>query len=157
MKKKISILLIICVFAMMATACGDKNEGVPTDEELSAEATVEETDLESAIQETQGSEDKQALDKYAALADEYTAIMEKYYSKVEEKGIEGAKDLRSEYKSLSQQFKDASKKLEARYNSMSSEDQAYYDKVKDGADQKVAKTMENHADAVQTLVEAGLK
>lgn len=147
MKKKLSILLAICLVAAVAISCG-KNEP-EAEPEITPPATAEAT--EEVTEANLNPDLKASLDDFEALADRYVEACENYFSAVES-GKKASK-LEKEYKSIKEEFNTSNKDIDGLESGLEAVDLEYYKEVTIRVTEKVAAVLEKHADAVQMLLE----
>ena len=152
MKKRLSLLLILCLILTMATACGSKDE--ETSEEPTTEITATAESEETATEEVSDPQVIKALDSYEELSNKYIAVATKYFKAAEKGKKKKVKSLEGNYNSLKSQFDDMNKQIDSiDYSNLCASDASYYDEVTERVTNNVASLLEEHADAVQMIME----
>lgn len=150
MKKRLSILLAICLIAAVTVGCGDSDTEATSEDAPKATA---EASAKASAEPTVDSLLKEKLDSYEALANNYVSICERYFSAVESGGK--IFKVEQEYNEIKKSFDEANSAVKKLKEGLKSVDLDYYKEVKTRVNESVAKVFEKHADAVQMLVERG--
>lgn len=151
MRKKLSILLILCLAVTMLVSCGNKEE--ETVEEPTTEITAS-ADSENAQSEASDPAVIKALDSYEELSNQYIQIATKYFRAAEKGKKKKMKSFEADYNSMKKQFDEKNKEIDAiDYSGLCASDASYYDEVTTRVTNNVASMLEKHANAVQMIME----
>ena len=143
MKKRLSILLAICLIAAVTVGCGDSETEAEVESVPEVTAEAEEPTVDAEL--------KAKLDNYETLADGYVEACEDYFSAIEA-GKKASKEKKA-YESAKEAFNSVDAEIESLEAGLESVDLDYFKEVSTRATEKVAKVLEKHADAVQMLLE----
>lgn len=148
MKKRLSLLVVICLVAAVVAGCGDaetETEIEITSDSNSSEKTVEQPEVSKEL--------KDLLENYEKIVDKYASACDSYFTAIESgKGLESSK-LAKAYEKAKDEFNTISLEVESKGENLESVDADYYKEVTTRATDKVVKALENHADVVQMIME----
>lgn len=148
MKKRLSLLVVICLVAAVVAGCSD------TETETEIEITSDANSSEKTVEQPEVSKElKDLLEKYEGVVDKYASACDSYFTAIESgKGLESSK-LAKAYEKAKDEFNTISLEVESKGENLESVDADYYKEVTTRATDKVVKVLENHADVVQMIME----